>query len=416
MEDIEHLYQENILNRNKYLDIIASLFNTTDHHLSVSLDGQWGSGKTVFLKELLHISQNEVKNRSTTIQTFYDTYIVIYFDAWEYDKYDDPLRTLLYTLTNTAMTYADNSDNTSIIEDINGILKLLGKTAYEYAMDKNKGVKLLIDNINKEKSKETNQFSQIISIDQQINTIQQYISKILGITNKKKMLIIIDELDRCNPQYAVNLLETTKHLFTENNCHFLFGINKLELSKCIENYYGLIKSTEYLDKIFDLTFSLPSINSSQLKKYVEFQRKENPSQQECPLSRGYSDSIVSLCKQMNLSLREINRTLSILSNIRGDYIANNLTFMNRDKQILYIELFIYLSILKVKDYKTFTEIKNSIDIGITILIDNLNDIETSYKQDLIDHLNHIQEQNKPNNYSESVEDYQTIISMVDFFK
>lgn len=84
--------------------------------------------------------------------------------------------------------------------------------------------------------------------------------------------------------------------------------------------------------------------------------------------------------------------------------------------ILSIELFIYLSILKVKDYKAFTEVKNSIDTGITILIDNLNNIEISYKQGIIEYLNHIQEQNKINNHSESVEDYQTIISMIDFFK
>lgn len=73
------------------------------------------------------------------------------------------------------------------------------------------------------------------------------------------MIFIIDELDRCNPYYAVKVLERIKHLFNIPNIVFVLSIDKEQLSNSIRGYYGsdLIKADEYLKRFIDIEYTLP---------------------------------------------------------------------------------------------------------------------------------------------------------------
>lgn len=414
MDDIQNLHTANILNRKSYLSVLSSLLTTTNKPLSIALDGQWGSGKTVFLKELLYVSQTNMDNidhdnidhdNIDNLKDFREKYFITYFDAWEYDKYNDPLITILYVLTNTAIENSEPTDND--IKMLNSFLESIGKAACQFVLEKNKFLKLTINNMQEEKQ----QFSNIISLDQQIATIQEYISHILEITHKEKMIIIIDELDRCTPNYAVNLLEITKHIFNNEHCHLLFGINKLELSKCINQHYGNINSIEYLDKMFDITLSLPNPNNMQLKQYIEFQNNQAVKEhQEIPISKGYTSVIIPFYQQLNLSLREINRTLTVFQNIYPAYFSNQLNCPPEDIQ-LFIELFICLYIVKIKKYSVFNQIKNNEEQSIDSLISNLKDI--NIQSDTLDTLFEKIKTDQQNIYED---DYKQIISLVNFFK
>ena len=71
--------------------------------------------------------------------------------------------------------------------------------------------------------------------------------------------IFVDELDRCNPHYAVAVLERIKHLFEIPNIVFVLAVNQNELSNAIQGYYGSSKidSDEYLRRFIDIDFVLP---------------------------------------------------------------------------------------------------------------------------------------------------------------
>ena len=80
--------------------------------------------------------------------------------------------------------------------------------------------------------------------------------------NDKKLIFIIDELDRCKPNYAIELLEVIKHYYSNNKIIFLLGTNNEQLSYTINNYYGSnFDGYGYLNKIYDLIIELPEINS-----------------------------------------------------------------------------------------------------------------------------------------------------------
>ena len=71
------------------------------------------------------------------------------------------------------------------------------------------------------------------------------------------MVFIIDELDRCRPTFAIELLERVKHIFDVPNLVFVFGLNRDELCKSLQSVYGEIDSDVYLRRFFDMEFTLP---------------------------------------------------------------------------------------------------------------------------------------------------------------
>ena len=76
------------------------------------------------------------------------------------------------------------------------------------------------------------------------------------------MIFIIDELDRCRPTFAIELLERVKHIFDVPNLVFVFGINRDELCKSLQSIYGDIDSDVYLRRFFDMEFTLPEVDSA----------------------------------------------------------------------------------------------------------------------------------------------------------
>ena len=75
------------------------------------------------------------------------------------------------------------------------------------------------------------------------------------------MVFIIDELDRCRPTFAIELLERVKHIFDVPNIVFVFGINREELTKSLRSVYGEIEAEEYLRRFFDMELRLCRIRT-----------------------------------------------------------------------------------------------------------------------------------------------------------
>ena len=73
------------------------------------------------------------------------------------------------------------------------------------------------------------------------------------------VVVVIDELDRCRPLYAIELLEAAKHLFSVENIVFVLAINLRELGHSIKAVYGSdFDSHEYLERFIDIAIPLPN--------------------------------------------------------------------------------------------------------------------------------------------------------------
>ena len=77
-------------------------------------------------------------------------------------------------------------------------------------------------------------------------------------TTTRPLVIFIDELDRCRPTYAIELLETVKHLFSVDNVVFILGLNRVELAHSVRAVYGeQFKAERYLSRLIDIDVNLP---------------------------------------------------------------------------------------------------------------------------------------------------------------
>jgi hypothetical protein len=84
---------------------------------------------------------------------------------------------------------------------------------------------------------------------------------------QRKLIIIVDELDRCKPTYAIQLLERIKHLFNLENVIFVVALDKQQLGISLGAVYGAgIDANEYLRRFFDLEYSLPSVDPIEFTK------------------------------------------------------------------------------------------------------------------------------------------------------
>lgn len=75
---------------------------------------------------------------------------------------------------------------------------------------------------------------------------------------EQKLIVVVDELDRCRPDYALSVLEVIKHFFEVPNVHFILGINLVELENIIRTRYGNgVDARNYLQKFLSVTLSIP---------------------------------------------------------------------------------------------------------------------------------------------------------------
>lgn len=94
------------------------------------------------------------------------------------------------------------------------------------------------------------------SIKEFKDSLEKYVAES---TDDRPVVFIIDEMDRCRPNYAVELLEQVKHLFNVKGIVFVLSIDKVQLGHAIRGVYGNdnINSDEYLRRFIDVEYSLP---------------------------------------------------------------------------------------------------------------------------------------------------------------
>ena len=217
-----------------------------------AIDGNWGSGKTTFV-EMLTNYLKDIQN-----------YRVISFNCWERDFVDDPLIAMFAEMANVVGTGEDkyNKAVNSLCKivlgaAIGGAKAIVGEPA-DFIQGAIKGgleateesVKKYLDSYNE----------QVQSIDEFKTNLKDYIKNCDS--GKKQVVFIIDELDRCNPHYAVKVLERIKHLFDIPNLFFILPICKSQLECAIQGYFGSerLDANVYLRRFIDLEIRLPIVN------------------------------------------------------------------------------------------------------------------------------------------------------------
>lgn len=258
-ENLIHTLDKDLLKRNKDLVRFYDLILAQEGDSSIAIDGRWGSGKTFFVKQsmLLINAKNPMSDmddekkasivyalpfpkKAEDMPENYD--VAVYYDAWENDNDTDPVFSLVYEIIKQlGINYAFD-DNSNAFKLAGSVLEALT----------GRNINGII-----EKLKSDNPLTKIKEEKDLHENIKNFFTELL-VEIGNRLVIFIDELDRCKPSYAVQLLERIKHYLYDDRITFVFSVNLGELQHTIKHYYGnTFDACRYLDRFFDMRISLP---------------------------------------------------------------------------------------------------------------------------------------------------------------
>jgi hypothetical protein len=171
--------------------------------------------------------------------------------------------------------------------------------------------------------------------------------------DKKKLIFIIDELDRCRPSFAVETIEKIKHLFSVTGIIWVLVMNKDQLEESIRHVYGTIDAKKYLSKFIDIESSLPKEIRGNYDTFDHYKKMIDGliSSSRCKiLKNGYSVLVVLCSRIAQLSIRDIKKVLLYCEFVFGE---KNTNYAHE-----YTVLGILLSVIKMSDDQTYKLIKN----------------------------------------------------------
>lgn len=317
----------------KFVDFVSRYGDTG---CTIALNGAWGCGKTTFVKMAMAYMKN-------------NDYHPLYFNAWENDFLEEPLFALLAEMNNLFPTSDNKAD---LLGKAAQVLLLLGNDFIK--QKRGVDVKELTESLQGNLAEYT---KTIKAFDEFKNALSEYVAN--NTTNTEKPVVFfIDELDRCNPNYAIKVLERVKHLFEVPNVIFVLSINKDILNHAVRAYYGNsdMDANNYLRRFIDIEYDMP-VNkmedySSYLYKQYGFDDYEKTSSNRSYDGqlhyRNFQDMLYLLCTHSNLDLRTMNKLhVQLISALR----------ILRDRQKIDLKLVLLLCYLKVVHRSVYDGIK-----------------------------------------------------------
>ncbi|HAT7591598.1 TPA: AAA family ATPase [Citrobacter werkmanii] len=327
--------------RKSIAENIVKLLNPDTDISPLVIDGDWGTGKTEFsikLKNLIIEQDPESK--------------VIYIDAFKGDHAESPLLLIasaiarilpekekqafikkaipairfgMKTVLKAGAGWVLRQETDNMAEEFQDAIKKASNAAIDGTVEN-----ILEDHIEAEKN---------------INSLKTCIEELSA---KQRTVIIIDELDRCKPNFSTSILEVIKHIFDTQNVYFILVTNTKQLRASINHIYGYsLDSQKYLDKFIKYTISLPDAFKN--GRYENFKAsviywlqlaKDSPNLSL--IEKHIGEEVRQLITQTNLSLRETHtfaRNLNIFQTLEENRITDRTYYIYRC--IFIIAVFIH---------------------------------------------------------------------------
>lgn len=305
------------LERKPLVEFLAGLIGRIEGPFVLALDSPWGTGKTTIVKML------QAKLEA-------DQFQCVYFNAWKVDYVTDPLVALVSAVDDIHLTDREaesafrghlktakkitsavakravvagvKAATLGILDIENDLKPIIGDAAGEMAGN-------LVDAFQKEKQ----------ALEKFRLEVEKAVEQLKASGKKETLVFFIDELDRCRPTFAIEMLERIKHLFDVPNIVFVLSVDKSQLEASTAAVYGeKINAPEYLRRFIDLEYGIPMTESKRYTKTLltRFELDADFSKRNGQETRYDKDNFVdvftALADVHNLSLRTRERCIARL--------------------------------------------------------------------------------------------------------
>lgn len=239
-----------------YIKSLSEFLTQCDTPVTISIQGDWGTGKTSLM--------NMVK------QNISDRVIPVWFNTWQFSQFE--MQNMLpISMIMNFINEIDGDNKSGIKEDVLAFTRGLVKVGLMMASNH-----LLGDSTSLKGSFQTsNESSSDLSADimKLKKTLQTAVNTVIKNTsNKNKIVVFVDDLDRLNPEKAVELLEVMKLFLDIEHCVFVLAVDYDVVVKGVKKKYGddmtEEKGRSFFDKIIQLPFCLP-VSQYKTKEYIQ---------------------------------------------------------------------------------------------------------------------------------------------------
>lgn len=299
----------------------------------IALYGEWGSGKT----SLMQWIKLKLPERN---------FDKVFFEAWMHEQ-DDNIALSMVNVISQSTNNGTKEFGKEICKSLGVLLKGLTKSI---TIDV-PGCKINFDKIVQEADNYINYNDSTFNerLDNFKRQYERLEEQILGNKQDKKLVVFIDDLDRCEPENVLNLLSIIKLFFTfGQRTIFICGLDKTAINKAVfTKYKDAIKSDEYLEKIFDISFNMPKeICPDRLLEQYLIQNKypQQGYQEEYRLSDFATKCITKIKFVNSRHLKKILNKFVIIKYLKQQEIGNHNLIPDLNKRF-YVILTLFIIIL-----------------------------------------------------------------------
>ncbi|MDN7131762.1 P-loop NTPase fold protein [Halomonas sp. MC140] len=385
-------WDNDLLGRVEVAQFLQNLLESDEDINVINIDSPWGTGKTFFLENWK--AQLE-KDRG-----------VVYFNAWKKDYTGDPFVSLVSAIKDqlSEQRGIDPELEKSLEGFVEKASKAIAATTPILLKFAAKGLarkligfdtdgadealKSLSDDVTEaaiHSMIESSADEQHI-VDDFTKALEKLVAEVAAFKSQDEnapVYILIDELDRCRPTYAIELLERVKHFFNVPGCKFVIATDTGQLQHSIKAIYGSgFDSNEYLKRFFDLDYSLDNDDifawaRSKYQKATSYyclglstessgdsyynRWGENPVQpdQYTVVGKDLGDKqaiLIALTKTFDCSLRSFERNVKHL----------DAALSNVSERTVHFFFMAYLIFLKNKDLDVYDRLRSGGDCGVIL--------------------------------------------------
>lgn len=258
--------------------------NSTDKSLTIGIFGEWGSGKS----NLLHLIEETFQQSNT------NNSLIVKFNPWRFEREQHLLIPLLKSIQFTARKAVRDEENPDTKKVLMQIDEFLERSAMAFAKAEKNGMGLATENLdtgNHSAESTTQNTFDLTSLDSMYYEFEDAFQAISqSDTSPINFLILIDDLDRCRPEKAVEMLECMKLFLDIEHCAFVVALDDEVVERGILFRYRdylspstsnntantplPISGIEYLEKIIQLPFRIPQPAKQEISGFLEAQYPE----------------------------------------------------------------------------------------------------------------------------------------------
>lgn len=356
-ENIINMLDKNAIGRNQYVATFLEMLDNVDENFTIFINGDWGTGKTFLVKQIYTILtyyneyiKNEleeynvqldqiIKSESFKELKLEKNFVPIYYNAWNNDSHIDPINSIIFNIIKEHNILKDyQKESADILDKIASVIDMANVWS-------NGSIKELVSTF---KGKDIT--PEITTMENLKETLNLLLDKLLA-ERGDKLVVFVDELDRCNPIYAIKLLERIKHFFDHENIIFVFSVNVKELTNTISNYYGQnFDSHRYLNKFFDVSIDLPQVNITNFMQFLGFNKN----------SYYFNETVFEIINHYNFTMRDCIRYYQSICIVQ-DFANTQFGYgFHEDKGRTMMRIFLLPLLLGIKiiDLKAYIDIIN----------------------------------------------------------